>query len=107
MSYTIYALHLTGDTEARYVGMTSRTPESRLLCLTREARLYGRRPTEGLGGWLLDHEGGIDATALVTAATKADAHAKERMLVGICLGLNHRLLNAWLVPAEKRQTEAA
>lgn len=102
MSYVIYGLRLKGSPEVRYVGLTSFTPEIRLLHLTREARLYGQRPTTGRSGWLLVNKGQIDAFEIARADTKADAHKKEREAVQFCLLLNHRLFNAWLVPAGRR-----
>jgi hypothetical protein len=103
MSFTIYALKLIDDPEVRYVGLTGREPEIRLSRLTLEARLYGRRPTDGFGGWLLDNEGGIECAHLDYATTKSDAHALERDMVRLFLGLDHRLFNSWLVPRGKRQ----
>jgi hypothetical protein len=102
MTYTIYGLRLRGSTEVRYIGFTSHTPQSRLTRLDLEARLYGRRPTEGMGGWLFNNKGEIEAVELATVATKAEAHAAERAAVLFCLKLNHRLFNTWLVPADQR-----
>ena|SRR5437868_14657687 len=102
MSFTIYGLRLLGDREVRYVGQTGNTPESRLKCLTSESKLYGRRPTEGFGAWLQGNEGSIEAFEIERVETRAEATARERAVVALCLTLNQRLFNHWLVPAEQR-----
>lgn len=102
MSYTIYGLRLNGDREVRYIGQTSNSPLSRLKCLTSEAKMYGRRPTEGFGGWLLDNQGTIEAFEIDRVETRAQANLREREIVSFCLCLNQRLFNHWLVPAELR-----
>jgi hypothetical protein len=110
MSYTIYGFRKRGDSEVRYVGMTSCTPESRLYRLTLDAQLYGRRATTGLGGWLLDNESRVDVFEIVSVATRADARIAERAAVRACLACGHNLFNHKLVPAEvlkARQVELA
>jgi hypothetical protein len=102
VSFTIYGFRLRGDSEIRYVGMTSRAADTRLRCLTNEARLYGRRPTTGLGGWLLDNEGRIDAFEIVQVATQAEARIAERTAAAALVQAGHALFNRWLVPKDKR-----
>lgn len=102
MTFIIYGLRLQGAPEVRYIGLTSHTPESRLVSLTRHSRLYGRRPIVGLSGWLLDNEGAVDAFEITRVEAKKEAHAAERAAVEFCLKLNHRLFNTWLVPAAQR-----
>jgi hypothetical protein len=102
VTFIIYGLRVRGSPEVRYVGRTRFTPADRLVGHVREAKLYGRRPTAGFGGWLLDNEGDIEAFEIATVTGKAEACAAERAAVEFCCILNHRLFNTWLVPRAVR-----
>lgn len=105
MSFTIYAMRAKGEIEVRYIGQTAKTPESRIIAETAQSSTRARR---GWGAgiypmdcWLLAND--IEGVVLATAATKAEACAKEREMVEAFARLGHRLFNRWLVPTELRQ----
>lgn len=102
MTFTIYGFRLKGEAEIRYIGLTGNTPESRLYRLTKEACMYGRRPTDGLGGWLLDNEGRVEVINIVRLRTLPEARIAERTAVSALVEGGHPLFNRWLVPRGKR-----
>jgi hypothetical protein len=102
--FTIYAMRAKGDIEVRYVGQTAKTPESRIYSEAGQARwrqTHGSMRDDRFGEWLLGNQ--VEAVTLATAATKAEACAKEREMVEAFARLGHRLFNRWLVPAELRR----
>lgn len=107
MTYSVYGLRVKGDIELRYVGMTTKTPESRIKFETGMARLaertphYQPLPADGISRWLLDNE--IEGIVLATVPTLAEVRVKEREMVVLFARLGHRLFNTWLVPREIRQ----
>lgn len=104
--FTIYAMRAKGEIEVRYIGQTTKTPETRVKFETGMARSFERarwrtKPVEGMYRWLLDNE--VEGVVLATAATRPEANAKEREMVVLFAKLGHRLFNRWLVPAELRR----
>jgi hypothetical protein len=107
MSFYIYGIRIAGDTECRYVGMTSKQPEDRLYAHSREAiarvaRKWIALDPECFQQWLADNHSNVEAFKIAKVDTKAEALATEKAIVALCLRLNHRLFNHWLVPADKR-----
>jgi hypothetical protein len=106
VSFTIYGFRLRGDTECRYVGLTSREPQRRLAYLTGEAHQRNEkwqlRDPDAFQRWLLDHEPEIETFQIHSVATKPEAHIAERAIVAAMLATDHRLFNHWLVPAALR-----
>lgn len=100
MSFYIYGLRLKCDKEARYIGQTSYPPERRLYKLTQEAKATSRQTA--FRGWLLSNEGATEAFKIAKVETRAEANGTERAIVAMCLRLDHRLFNRWLVPASLR-----
>lgn len=105
MTHCIYGFRLVGDTECRYVGMTTHEPADRLKYRMGEARRFVRwkiADPDGLHQWLLKNEGTVEAFTIAKAGTRADALETERAIVAVVLCLGHRLFNHWLVPSHKR-----
>lgn len=99
MTVVIYGLRIRGEKEVRYVGQSADV----------EARLAGHFCTANnmpwatdFANWLTDNRQVIEAVALATAPTRAEARTIERQMVQACLAMGHRLFNQWLVPVEKR-----
>jgi hypothetical protein len=111
VSFYIYGLRLGGDPECRYIGQTAHDPETRLSSLTKQAdramksaaRGYGpKRNPDGFHAWLSNNRGNVEAFKIAKVATRAEAHAMERVIVALVLRLEHRLFNTHLVPADRR-----
>ena len=100
--FAIYGFRLKGCPDVRYVGLTGVSPESRLRRLTKEAEMYGRRATTGIGGWLLDNRDNIEVFLIVRTRTLQEARVAERTAIAALVEGGHRLLNRWLVPVDKR-----
>lgn len=106
MSFTIYAMRAKGELEVRYIGQTSKTPESRIYSESASARSRTKRPyltADAFCHWLVEHEGAVEGIALAKVETRAEANAMERAMVVAFAKLGHRLFNRWLVPVEYRQ----
>lgn len=104
MSYYIYGLHLKGDTECRYIGMTHKTPELRLGNLTGTAKeMLGHRcHPDGLWQWLLDNKGNIETFKVGKVEGVVEARAMEKAIIALALRLGQRLLNVQHVPDDQR-----
>lgn len=100
MTIIIYALRVRGELEARYVGQSA-DPQKRLQGHLGMAR---NMPwATNFANWLIENRNEIEAVELARAPTRAEARSVERSMVAVCLALNHRLFNQWLVPALMRQ----
>jgi hypothetical protein len=97
--FYVYGLRLKGDREVRYIGETSGPPELRLHLHYAAARKDRIGP---LGGWLLEHEGDVEAFKIAAVESKLEARATERTIIALCLRLNQRLFNRAGVPHELR-----
>jgi hypothetical protein len=102
---TVYGIRLRGDIEARYIGFTRYETWRRLTSHFGEALSQTRKSPVCV--WLLENRPNIEIFEITTVETVAEARAKEREIVAICLALNHRLLNHHLVPADRRVPEQA
>lgn len=104
MSYSIYAMRARGDIEVRYIGQTTKTPETRIAFETSYARKRIKSPhllrATGFCHWLVEQD--VEGVVIASAATKAEACAKEREMVEAFAKLGHRLFNRWLVPPALR-----
>jgi hypothetical protein len=103
MSYYIYGLRVIGDTECRYVGMTSRQPEDRLKAHVAQSdrRVRWANP-DPLQIWLHENKGNVEAFKIGKVETEAEARAMERTIIALSLRLGQRLFNRWHVPNELR-----
>jgi hypothetical protein len=104
MSFTIYGLRIKGDIEVRYIGQTGKTLDERLYVALAKAKNNSKNHhgiVPDLSRWLLGNE--VESVALTTAATRAEARAKEREMVEAFAKLGHRLFNRWLVPTKLRR----
>jgi hypothetical protein len=98
MSYYIYALRLKGDPEARYIGLTSKSPEARLAGHLSIAKCMPRKTV--FVHWLLDNRDNIEAIKLGHVETLAEARIAERTFIAFSLRFGHRLFNRNHVPTE-------
>lgn len=98
--FTIYGLRLKGDKEARYIGQTNGFVEVRLLGHLSAAERKRYNPS--LCDWLLANKDNVEAFKIAFADTREEARGIEKVIVGLCLRLEHRLFNHWLVPTELR-----
>lgn len=100
MTFCIYGLRLTGETEARYIGRTGHPLWSRRRIHMNEAKSQPS-PTD-FARWLKRNGSQVEIFEIATTESATEALALEREMVRVCLALNHRLFNRWLVPAERR-----
>lgn len=105
MRWTVYGLRLKGDREVRYIGQTQRSLEDRLFNHFSAAR----HVAGGLCGWLRVNADEVEAFKIAYTDNLDEARATERVVIALCLRLNHRLFNRAHVPAELRlvETDAA
>ena len=96
MSYTVYALRLRGEIEARYIGQTQRALADRLHSHILAAKLPVRpRP---LAVWLIENMGQIEVIDLAAFGDRASAINYERNAISLCAALGNRLFNIHGVP---------
>jgi hypothetical protein len=100
MSYTVYGLREKGDREVRYVGFTRHSPDERLRNHVSQSRWSPH--LWPLRGWLCDNKGAVEAFAISSVETEAEARAMEKVIIALCLRLNQRLLNSDHVPRHLR-----
>lgn len=102
MTFAIYGLRLKGETEVRYIGQTGDT-DQRLAGHFSAA--YAMPWRTQFANWLIENQHRIEMVVLGTADSRDEARRAERAAVAICLAMDHRLFNLWLVPAHKRIPE--
>lgn len=96
---TIYGLRVRGDTEVRYVGRTVKPLAHRLYGHLNTAKAM-TEPTL-FASWLREHGQTVEIFEISRVAGWSEAKAAERDTIRICLALNHKLFNFWLVPPSK------
>ena len=94
MTYCVYGIRLRGDKEVRYIGQTNRTPEARI------ANHRGDRCNRPLQTWLLSND--VEGFEIARCDTREEALATEKVIIALCVRLNHRLLNRDGVPKHLR-----
>jgi hypothetical protein len=106
MMFRIYAFRLSGDSELRYVGLTSKEAAIRLAALTADAHRRADttclREPDAFQCWLIEHEGQIETVEILRVGAKADAHLAERAVAAALIEAGHSLFNTWLVPKDRR-----
>jgi hypothetical protein len=100
MTWTVYGLRLRGNHEARYIGQTMRPLDNRLFNHFNIAAKMPR-PTQ-FAHWLIDNRDEVEAFKIAYADTLVEARTIERVVIGLCLRLEHRLFNRVHVPAHLR-----
>lgn len=98
--YVIYALRLRGDSEVRYVGMTSVSIEARL---RGHISYASNHPIPTIySAWIVDNWREIEVVKIGQANERTEALALERSMMTAMLALGHRLFNRWGVPRDLR-----
>lgn len=94
--FVIYGVRLKGDTEVRYVGVTTQG-------LRRRHFNHRGDASSPIQRWLLDNGNEAETFAITRCATRPEALATERLLITACLAMNHRLFNRDGVPKHLRR----
>ena len=98
--FTVYAIRISGDCEARYIGQTSLSPEKRLSAHFGEAHPSGWASRTPFDEWLIGHRDEIEAIPLATFGSRLEAKAFERQLICALAKLGNRLFNRDHMPRE-------
>lgn len=87
MTFTVYGIRLKGDVEVRYVGLTYKPIERRLKEHLRTPSVPNFTP------WLQANRQRIQVFAIASVADREHAKATEKVIIGLCSMLDHRLFN--------------
>jgi hypothetical protein len=97
MSFAVYGIRLKGDTEVRYIGQT------RQELRTRHFNHRGEAANRPLRDWLRQSgAANVDIFEIARCNTLEQALVTEKVIIALCVRLNHRLFNRDGVPKHLR-----
>lgn len=96
MTFTVYGIRLKGDPEVRYVGLTYKAIQRRLKEHLRTACCPSLTPR------LHQNIDEIEIFAIASVADREQAKTTEKVIISLCVRLNHRLFNRAHVPLHLR-----
>lgn len=98
--YTVYGLRVRGTADVRYIGQTNNLLELRLIGHHRTARRMPR-PTR-FADWLKSHGGDVEIFSIHICTTRAEAVAKEQLVIHTCVAVGWPIFNQHHVPPHLR-----